>query len=131
MLSNGRRTVFLVSGYIGIKPCVYRVDTSEKSVVLELDSSFGASYGGETKFVNEMMRSVANYENVSPKDAVQLVSIMMDCISILSKFWKSQSVGGDIDIYIMYRDKSVKSGWIRAGQAIPVIPYNYRQVSIL
>lgn len=125
-LSDGQRTVFHVSGYIGNSPSIYRVDTDKSDVMLCLENRFGASYNGETKHVHEMMSSVANYENVSPKDAIQLVSTMMDCISSLSKFWKSQSVGGDIDIYIMYRDKNLKSGWVRAGQLIPILPFNHR-----
>ena len=43
----------------------------------------------------------------------------MRYISSISKFWKSQSVGGDIDL--MCRDKKTKSGWIEYGQYIPII----------
>lgn len=119
---NDYYTIFIVSGYVGNKPYVYCVDTREETADLQWsDKNYGASYRGETHFVHDMLCSVRNYSLVSIKDAVTLVETMMDCISVLSKFWKSRSVGGDIDIYIMFRDKTVKSGWVRAGQYIPVL----------
>lgn len=119
---NNDYTIFIVSGYIGNKPYIYRIDTRKDDLELAWsDKKYGAAFNGETKFVYDMLCSVCNYSSVSIKDAVSLVETMMDCISNLSKFWKSQSVGGDIDIYIMFRDKTTKSGWIRAGQYIPVL----------
>lgn len=125
-LSADSRTVFLVSGYVGNTSSIYRVDSDKPDIIPCLKDRFGASYNGETKYVHDMMSSVANYENISPKDAIQLVSTMMDCISTLSKFWESQSVGGDIDIYIMFRDRTLKSGWVRAGQVVPVLPFRFQ-----
>lgn len=127
--TDGRRTVFIISGYIGTKSQIFRFNTFDKEVEECLCNNFGAVFNGETKFVKQMMDSVANYQTVSPKDAIRLVSTMMDCMSSLSRFWESQSVGGDIDLYIMFRDKSSKSGWVRAGQAIPIVPYGYKQAN--
>lgn len=129
-LSDGRRTIFHVSGYIDNTPSICRINTAKADIELCLEQDYGAIYNGETDCLHKMMDSVANYQNISPKDAIHLVSTLMDCISTLSKFWESQSVGGDIDIYIMYRDKTLKSGWVRAGQAIPIIPYEYKQVCL-
>jgi len=115
------KTVFLISGYVGAKPYVYRACTDTLTVELQwYDKHYGASYNGETRFVHDMLCSVRNYSFVNAKDAITLVETMMDCISNLSKFWDSQSVGGDIDIYVLFRDNTVKSGWARAGQFIPV-----------
>ena len=127
--TKGRRTVFIISGYVNTEAYMFRVDTRKLDIEQCYKDDFGPSFNGETKFVSQMMDSVASYRYVSPKDAIQLVSTMMDCIASLSKFWKSQSVGGDIDLYIMFRDKSSKSGWVRAGQAIPIVPYGYKQAS--
>ena len=128
-ITDGRRTVFIISGYVKTNAQIFRVDTTKTEIEVCHPDSFGASFNGETKFVYDMMNSVASYRNVSPKDAIQLVSTMMDCMASLSKFWESQSVGGDIDLYIMFRDKSSKSGWVRLGQAIPLVPYGYKDAS--
>ena len=128
-VTDNRRTIFIISGYVKTDAQIFRVDTTKTEIEVCHPDDFGASFNGETKFVYAMMNSVANYQNVSPKDAIQLVSTMMDCMASLSKFWKSQSVGGDIDLYIMFRDKPSKSGWIRAGQAIPLIPYGYKEAN--
>lgn len=106
-----------------------RLDIVDNEIEECLPDDLGAAFSGETTFVKQMLNSVANYRNVSPKDAIQLVSTMMDCMASLSKFWESQSVGGDIDLYIMFRDKSSKSGWVKAGQAIPLVPYGYKEAS--
>lgn len=116
-----RDTIFLISGYIGNIPSIYRVTTNNESIEECLSSEYGAVYNGQTKHIHEMMSSVANYKNISIKDGIELITTMMHCISSISKFWESQSVGGDIDIYLMCRDKKTKSGWIEYGQCIPVI----------
>lgn len=128
-LTDERRTVFIVSGYMKTEGQVFRADTEKYEIEECHHNCYGASFSGVTDFVYEMLNSVADYKYVSSKDAIQLVSTMMDCMTSLSKFWESQSVGGDIDLYIMFRDKSSKSGWIRAGQAIPLVPYGYKQAS--
>lgn len=125
-LSNNNRTVFLISGYIKNESYIYRVYTDNNEIELCLESQFGASYNGETEFVHPMMKSVADYNNMSPKDAIQLAFTMEYCMSNLAQFWKSQSVGGDIDIYIMYRDKTVQSGWVKADHIIPIIAYKHK-----
>lgn len=117
---SARRTVFLVSGYIGTVPAIFRVDTKEKSVKECLATEYGAAYNGITDYVHKMMCSIENYNNISIKDGIELVSTMMYCMSSLSKFWKSQSIGGDIDVYLMCRDRKSKSGWIEYGQFIPI-----------
>lgn len=128
-LTDERRTVFIVSGYMKTEGQVFRADTEKYEIEECHHNCYGASFSGVTDFVYEMLNSVADYKYVSSKDAIQLVSTMMDCMASLSKFWKSQSVGGDIDLYIMFRDKPSKSGWIRAGQAIPLIPYGYKEAN--
>lgn len=128
-ITDGRRTVFIISGYVKTDAQIFRFDTVDNEIKECLPDDLGAAFNGEITFVKQMMDSVASYRHVSPKDAIQLVSTMMDCMASLSKFWKSQSIGGDIDLYIMFRDKSSKSGWIRAGQAIPLVPYGYKQAS--
>lgn len=127
--TDGRRTVFIISGYMSTNAEIFRFNTINNEIESCMSEGFGAAFNGETIFVKKMMDSVANYRNISPKDAVQLVSTMMDCMASLSKFWESQSIGGDIDLYIMFRDKSSKSGWVRAGQAIPLVPYGYKNAS--
>lgn len=125
---SNRETIFLVSGFSGVDGSIWRVYTSNDTVEECYSvNEFGAAYNGETSFVHPMFKAVANYANLSAKDAIDLVSCTMDCISCLSQFLASQSVGGDIDIYLMNRDKSMKSGWVRAGQAIPIYPYGYRK----
>lgn len=128
--TNGGRTVFLISGYIGIKPYIYRVETNKDDIELTWEENrFGASFNGETKYVKPMLDSIASYRNLSIKDTILLVSTMMNCISNLAQFWESQTVGGDIDIYIMYQDKTIQSGWVKEGQSIPIIPYKYKQIN--
>lgn len=116
-----QNTTFLISGYIGNISSIYRVITNKNSIDECLMSEYGAVYNGQTKYVHEMMCSVANYKNVSIKDGIELIATIMHCISSISKFWESQSVGGDIDIYLMCRDKKTKSVWIEYGQYIPII----------
>lgn len=128
-VTDSGRTVFIISGYVKTDAQIFRVDTTKTEIEVCHPDDFGPSLNGETKFVHDMMRSIANYQNMSPKDVIQLVSTMMDCMASLSKFWESQSIGGDIDLYIMFRDKSSKSGWVKTGQAIPLVPYGYKKAS--
>lgn len=115
-----RDTIFLISGYIGNNSSIYRVTTGNENIEECLSSGYGAVYNGQTEYIHGMMSSVAAYKNISIKDGIELITTMMYCISSISKFWKSQSVGGDIDIYLMCRDKKTKSGWVEYGQYIPI-----------
>lgn len=106
-ISDGN-TIFLISGYIKDKPYIFRIYTNNNNIEEPLPYNYGAVYHGETNYVHSMMKSVANYSNLSIKDGIQLISTMMYCMSNLSKFWESQTIGGDIDIYLMCRDKKNK-----------------------
>lgn len=126
---GGSRTTFLISGYVGTDLFVFRVYSDSNDVVCEWSNGqFGASFSGMTEYVKPILNSVANYKLFGVRDAVELVSSVMDCMCTMSRFWESQSISPPVDIYLIYRDKSEKSGWIRCGQAVPVIPYKYKPI---
>lgn len=125
---SNRSTTFHVSGYDGFCGAIWHICTSTSEIKeCFSEDGFGASCSGKIEFVGPMLSAVSNYTNLSAKDAVDLVSHIMECMSCLYQFLDSQCVGGDIDVYLMYRDKSLKSGWIQAGQSIPVYPYGYKK----
>lgn len=124
---DDKSTVFLVSGYVGTKSFIFHVIPERNEIRLaHPDVQYGAVFHGVTTYSSSMFGSVANYKLLGVRDAVNLVSSVMDCMCTLSKFWESQSISPPVDIYLIYRDKSEKSGWIRCGQAVPIIPYRYK-----
>lgn len=115
------RTNFKISGYDEI--CMlggrtYSINGEDKTITLTRQPfNYGASFGGVTDIAFSMM-NIADFSNMSLKEAINLTETTLSSNIIAYKYAPSQIVGGNVQTYVIDIVNGV-SGWLKNGVIVP------------
>lgn len=115
------RTNFKVSGYD--ETCLlggrtYSINGEDKTITLTRQPfNYGASFDGATGIAFSMM-NIADYSNMSLKEAIELTETTLFSNITAYKFAPSQIVGGSVQTYVIDIVNGV-SGWLKNGVIVP------------
>lgn len=108
------KTYFKVSGYDEIGMLggrTYSINGEEKTITLSRQPfNYGVSLGGTTDVAFAMM-SIADYSNMSLKDAIDLTESTLSSNIITYKYAPSQIIGGNVQTYVIDVVNDI-SGWL-------------------
>lgn len=108
------KTYFKVSGYDEIGMLggrTYSINGEEKTITLSRQPfNYGVSLGGTTDVAFAMM-SIADYSNMSLKDAIDLTESTLSSNIITYKYAPSQIIGGNVQTYVIDVVNNI-SGWL-------------------
>ena len=115
------KTYFKVSGYDEM--CMlggrtYSINGENKTITLSRQPfNYGASFDGTTGIAFAMM-NVADYSNMSLKEAIDLTKSTLSSNITAYKYAASQIVGGNIQTYVIDVVNDI-SGWLIDDNIIP------------
>lgn len=108
------KTYFKVSGYD--ERCMlggrtYSINGEEKTITLSRQPfNYGASFGGTIDVAFAMM-NIADYSNMSLKEAIDLTESTLSANITAYKYAPSQIIGGDVRTYVIDAVNDI-SGWL-------------------
>lgn len=115
------KTYFKVSGYDEM--CMlggrtYSINGEDKTITLSRQPfSYGASFGGTTDVAFAMM-NIADYSNMSLKEAIDLTESTLSSNITAYKYAASQIIGGNVQTYVIDVVNDI-SGWLIDNDIIP------------
>lgn len=115
------KTDFKVSGYDEV--CMlggrtYSINGEDKTITLSRQPfNYGASFGGTTDVALAMM-NVADYSNMSLKEAIDLTKSTLLSNITAYKYAPSQIIGGNVQTYVIDVVNDI-SGWLIDNDIIP------------
>lgn len=115
------KTYFKVSGYDEV--CMlggrtYSINGEDKTITLSRQPfNYGASFGGTTDVALAMM-NVADYSNMSLKEAIDLTKSTLLSNITAYKYAPSQIIGGNVQTYVIDVVNDI-SGWLIDNDIIP------------
>jgi hypothetical protein len=115
------KTYFKVSGYDEV--CMlggrtYSINGEDKTITLSRQPfNYGASFGGTIDVAFAMM-NVADYSNMSLKEAIDLTKSTLLSNITAYKYAPSQIIGGNVQTYVIDVVKDI-SGWLIDNDIIP------------
>ena len=96
----------------------YSINGEDKTITLSRQPfSYGASFGGTTDVAYAMM-NVADYSNMSLKEAIALTTATLSANITAYKYAPSQIIGGDIQTYVIDAVNDI-SGWLKNDEIVP------------
>ena len=115
------KTSFKISGYDEM--CMlggrtYSVNGEDKTITLSRQPfNYGASFGGTTDVAFAMM-NIADYSNMSLKEAIDLTESTLSANIIAYKYASSQIIGGNVQTYVIDAVNDI-SGWLSNNTITP------------
>lgn len=115
------KTYFKVSGYDEM--CMlggrtYSINGEDKTITLSRQPfNYGASFGGTTDVAFAMM-NVADYSNMTLKEAIDLTKSTLSSNITAYKYAPSQIIGGNVQTYVIDVVNNI-SGWLIDNNIIP------------
>ena len=112
---------FKISGYDEI--CMlggrtYSINGEDKTITLSRQPfSYGASFGGTTDVAFAIM-NIAEYSNMTLKEAIDLSESTLSANITAYKYASSQIIGGNVQTYVIDAVNDI-SGWLKNGEIIP------------
>ena len=116
-----RQIYFKISGYDEICRLggrTYSINGGDKTITLSRQPfNYGASFGGTTDVAFAMM-NIAEYSNMSLKEAIDLTESTLSANIVAYKYASSQIIGGNVQTYVIDAVNDI-SGWLKNGEIIP------------
>lgn len=135
------KTYFKISGYD--ETCMlggrtYSINGEDKTITLSRQPfDYGASFGGTTNVAFAMM-NIADYSNMSLKEAIDLTESTLSSNITAYKYAPSQIIGGNVQTYVIDIVNNT-SGWLINNTIIPdnnapndgIVQYREQQIKRL
>lgn len=119
--NQSHKIYFKISGYDEI--CMlggrtYSINGEDKTITLSRQPfSYGASFGGTVDVAFAIM-NIAEYSNMSLKEAIDLSESTLVANITAYKYASSQIIGGNIQTYVIDAVNDI-SGWLKNGEIVP------------